>query len=81
MPRSQLVELYAHGLGVIEDARLEFGSGFNVLTGETGAGKTLLLGALDLCLGGDGAVSRHAITTDMRVRPRSSWLATAPRWC
>jgi DNA repair protein RecN (Recombination protein N) len=67
MPRSQLVELYAHGLGVIEDARLEFGSGFNVLTGETGAGKTLLLGALDLCLGGDGAVSRHAITTDMRA--------------
>jgi DNA repair protein RecN (Recombination protein N) len=67
MPRSQLVELYAHGLGVIEDARLEFGSGFNVLTGETGAGKTLLLGALDLCLGGDGSMSRHAITTEMRA--------------
>ena len=48
MPKSQLLELYAHGLGVIQEARLEFGSGFNVLTGETGAGKTLLLGALDL---------------------------------
>ena len=55
MPRAQLVELYAHGLGVIDDARLEFGSGFNVLTGETGAGKTLLLGALGLCLGRDSA--------------------------
>jgi len=40
MPKSQLLELYAHGLGVIQEARLEFGSGFNVLTGETGAGKT-----------------------------------------
>jgi DNA repair protein RecN (Recombination protein N) len=67
MPKSQLLELYAHGLGVIEDARLEFGSGFNVLTGETGAGKTLLLGALDLCLGGDGSVTRAAIAPDMRA--------------
>jgi len=66
MPKSQLVELYAHGLGVIDDARLEFGAGFNVLTGETGAGKTLLLGALDLCLGSDGASTRYAITTDLR---------------
>jgi DNA repair protein RecN (Recombination protein N) len=52
---------------VIQDARLEFGSGFNVLTGETGAGKTLLLGALDLCLGGDGSVTRAAIASDMRA--------------
>jgi DNA repair protein RecN (Recombination protein N) len=67
MPKSQLLELYAHGLGVIQDARLEFGAGFNVLTGETGAGKTLLLGALDLCLGGDGSVTRAAIAADMRA--------------
>ena len=67
MPKSHLLELYAHGLGVIQDARLEFGPGFNVLTGETGAGKTLLLGALDLCLGGDGSVTRPAIAPDMRA--------------
>lgn len=67
MPKSQLLELYAHGLGVIYDARLEFGPGFNVLTGETGAGKTLLLGALDLCVGGDGSVTRAAIASDMRA--------------
>ena len=67
MPKSQLLELYAHGLGVIQEARLEFGPGFNVLTGETGAGKTLLLGALDLCLGGDGSVTRAAIANDMRA--------------
>jgi DNA repair protein RecN (Recombination protein N) len=67
MPSSQLVELYAHGLGVIGDARVEFGEGFNVITGETGAGKTLLLDALDLCLGGDAATSRHAVKNDMRA--------------
>jgi DNA repair protein RecN (Recombination protein N) len=67
MPSSQLVELYAHGLGVIGDARVEFGEGFNVITGETGAGKTLLLDALDLCLGGDAATSRHAVRSDMRA--------------
>jgi DNA repair protein RecN (Recombination protein N) len=67
MPKSTLLELYAHGLGVIQEARLEFGPGFNVLTGETGAGKTLLLGALDLCLGGDGSATRAAIAPDMRA--------------
>jgi DNA repair protein RecN (Recombination protein N) len=67
MPKSQLVELYAHGLGVIREARLEFGSGFNVLTGETGAGKTLLLGALQLCLGADASLSRDATAPDMRA--------------
>jgi DNA repair protein RecN (Recombination protein N) len=67
MPKAQLVELYAHSLGVIDEARLEFGAGFNVLTGETGAGKTLLLGALSLALGDDSGASRHAITDDTRA--------------
>jgi DNA repair protein RecN (Recombination protein N) len=65
MPSARLIELYAHGLGVIDDARLEFGEGFNVLTGETGAGKTLMLGALQLCLGEDGA--RLGVHEDLRV--------------
>ncbi|MBW4030646.1 MAG: AAA family ATPase [Acidobacteria bacterium] len=67
MPKAQLVELYARGLGVIEEARIEFGTGFNVLTGETGAGKTLLLGALELCLGGEAASSRYAVTSATRA--------------
>ena len=67
MPKAQLLELYAHGLGVIEEARLELGAGFNVITGETGAGKTLLLGALDLCLGADVPASRYAVLSDMRT--------------
>lgn len=67
MPKARLLELYAHGLGVIADARLDFGPGFNVLTGETGAGKTLLLGALGLCLGLDSAASRSAVSSDTRA--------------
>jgi DNA repair protein RecN (Recombination protein N) len=62
-----LVELYARGLGVIEEARIEFGPGFNVLTGETGAGKTLLLGALELCLGGEASSSRYAVGAETRA--------------
>ena len=67
MPKAQLVELSAQSLGVIEQASLEFADGFCVLTGETGAGKTLLLGALELCLGGDGAQSRHGISADTKA--------------
>jgi len=67
MPKAQLVELYARGLGVIDEARIEFGPGFNVLTGETGAGKTLLLGALELCLGGEASSSRYALTADTKA--------------
>ncbi|MHB8826043.1 MAG: AAA family ATPase [Acidimicrobiales bacterium] len=66
MPSARLIELYAHGLGVIDDARIEFGPGFNVLTGETGAGKTLMLGALMLCLGEDVA-TRHGARDDVRA--------------
>ena len=67
MPNARLVELHARGLGVIDDARLEFGDGFNVITGETGAGKTLLLGALALCLGDDASAPRSAASPDLRA--------------
>ncbi len=46
-----LDELHVRNLGVIEDARIEPGPGLVVVTGETGAGKTLLLGAMRLLLG------------------------------
>lgn len=46
-----LLELRVQGLAVISDARLELGSGLNVLTGETGAGKSLLVDALALLVG------------------------------
>ncbi len=46
-----LDELIVRNLGIIEEARLEPGAGLTVITGETGTGKTLLLGALRLLLG------------------------------
>jgi DNA repair protein RecN (Recombination protein N) len=39
-------------LAIVEELTLELGSGLNVLTGETGAGKSVLVGALELVLGG-----------------------------
>jgi DNA repair protein RecN (Recombination protein N) len=47
-----LTELRVRELGVIEDLSLRFGPGMTVLTGETGAGKTLVVEALELLLGG-----------------------------
>jgi DNA repair protein RecN (Recombination protein N) len=47
-----LLELSVQNLLLIEEARLELADGLNVITGETGAGKTVLAGALDLLLGG-----------------------------
>ena len=44
-------ELHIRGLGVIEDASLSLGPGLTVVTGETGAGKTMLVTALQLLLG------------------------------
>ncbi|MDZ4169118.1 MAG: DNA repair protein RecN [Coriobacteriia bacterium] len=46
-----LEELHVRDLALIEEAWLGFGSGMTVLTGETGAGKTVLLGALKLLVG------------------------------
>ncbi len=49
-----LHELSVCGLGIIDEVSIVFTSGFNVLTGETGAGKTLILDAIKLLLGSQG---------------------------
>ena len=38
-------------LALIEEIEVEFGPGLNILTGETGAGKSILLGSMQLILG------------------------------
>lgn len=48
---AQLEEVSIRSLGVIESSNIEFKSGLTVLTGETGAGKTMVLTALGLVLG------------------------------
>ena len=47
-----LIELAVRDLGVIEDLRLVLGPGMTALTGETGAGKTLVVDAIELLVGG-----------------------------
>ncbi len=46
-----LIELRVRNFAVIEDLSVELGAGLNVLTGETGAGKSIIVGALSLLLG------------------------------
>jgi DNA repair protein RecN (Recombination protein N) len=53
-----LEELRIRGLGVIDDALLEFGPGLTVVTGETGAGKTMVVTGLGLLFGGRADSSR-----------------------
>ncbi len=46
-----LRELHIRNLAVIEDAKVEFAPGLNVFTGQTGAGKSLVIGAFEVLLG------------------------------
>ena len=46
-----LRELHIRNFSIIDDVSMEFGEGFNVLTGETGAGKSIIINALSLALG------------------------------
>ena len=69
-------EIYIRDLGVIQEARLPFGKGLTVITGETGAGKTMVLSALGLLLG-----ERADSTTIRRGQDQAfvegRWLLTA----
>ena len=49
---NMLQNLYVKNLALIDETEVEFGEGLNILTGETGAGKSLLLGSVHLALGG-----------------------------
>ncbi|CDG81127.1 DNA repair protein RecN [Janthinobacterium agaricidamnosum] len=68
---------------IVDSIELEFSAGFSVLTGETGAGKSILIDALTLALGGRGDASvvregaaRADITADFGVSPEAqAWLA------
>ena len=47
-----LLELHVRNLALIEKADVEFAGGLNILTGETGAGKSIIIGSVNMALGG-----------------------------
>ena len=47
-----ITNLHIKNIGIIEDVEIDFNRGLNVLTGETGAGKTLIIGSLGIISGG-----------------------------
>ena len=63
-----IASLGIRNIGVISSANLEFGPGFTALTGETGAGKTMVLTALGLLLG------TRAIPQPCEEGASNSWL-------
>ncbi|MEJ7743945.1 MAG: AAA family ATPase [Nocardioidaceae bacterium] len=70
-----LEEISIASLGVIDEARLELGPGLTVVTGETGAGKTMVVTALGLLLGAradPSAVRRGAASARVEGRVRVS---------
>ncbi|MEO6547342.1 MAG: DNA repair protein RecN [Ferruginibacter sp.] len=51
MPTDMLQKLLIQNYAIIDEIAIEFSSGLNIITGETGAGKSILMGALSLILG------------------------------
>ncbi|MCR8671909.1 AAA family ATPase, partial [Agrococcus sp. HG114] len=70
---SRLDELTIRSLGVIDEARVPFGAGFTAITGETGAGKTMVVQALALLRGerADAGVIRSG---EERAAVQGVWL-------
>ncbi|MCI1964748.1 MAG: DNA repair protein RecN [Oscillospiraceae bacterium] len=56
-----LLQLYIENIAVIEKAQIDFSAGFNVLTGETGAGKSIIIDSINAVLG--ERTSRELIRT------------------
>ncbi len=71
-----LSQLYIKNIAVIKEADINFAQGFNVFTGETGAGKTILINAINAVLG--ERTSRDIIRTG-KTRLRSQLSLTMSR--
>ena len=47
-----ITNLHIKNIGIIDDIEIDFNTGLNILTGETGAGKSLIIGSLSIISGG-----------------------------
>ena len=47
-----LINLHIKNLALIEELEMDFAEGLNIMTGETGAGKSIIIGSIELALGG-----------------------------
>jgi DNA repair protein RecN (Recombination protein N) len=75
-----LTELRIRGLGAIDDVTLELGSGLTVVTGETGAGKTMVVTGLTLLFGGRADAGRVRADGRAGVEGRLLLPADSPVW-
>lgn len=57
-----LLHLHVKNLALIREAEIDFSEGLNILTGETGAGKSILIGSMTMALG--GKVSKEMVRED-----------------
>lgn len=62
-----LTELLIRNLAIIDEVQVPFQSGFNVLTGETGAGKSIIIHALNFLVGGKGDIDLIRTGADFMV--------------
>jgi DNA repair protein RecN (Recombination protein N) len=76
----RLTELRIRGLGAIEDATLELGPGLTVVTGETGAGKTMVVTGLTLLFGGRADPGRVRANGRAGVEGRLELPPGSPVW-
>ncbi|MGY1746983.1 DNA repair protein RecN [Blastococcus sp. SYSU D00695] len=76
----RLTEFRIRGLGAIDDVTLELGPGLTVVTGETGAGKTMVVTGLTLLFGGRADPGRVRANGRAGVEGRLSLPADSPVW-
>jgi DNA repair protein RecN (Recombination protein N) len=76
----RLTELRIRGLGAIDDVTLEFGHGLTVVTGETGAGKTMVVSGLTLLFGGRADPGRVRANGKAGVEGRMLLPPDSPAW-
>ncbi|MDT0277147.1 DNA repair protein RecN [Blastococcus goldschmidtiae] len=76
----RLTELRIRGLGAIDDVTLEFGPGLTVVTGETGAGKTMVVTGLTLLFGGRADPGRVRANGRAGVEGRLALPPDSPVW-